>query len=64
MGDFLMEGGFWVPGTSPLILSFPSSSTVGRGSRIAGLTKTVLEEEGISKVGATYQRPVLLVGLF
>jgi hypothetical protein len=33
--------------TSPLILSFPLSSTVGGGSGTMGLTKTVLEVEGI-----------------
>jgi hypothetical protein len=35
-----------VTGTSPLILSFPLSTIVGRGSGIVGLTKTVLEVEG------------------
>jgi hypothetical protein len=49
-----------VPGTSPLILSFPLSSTVGGGSGIVGLTKTVLEVEGVSEGGATYPRPVFV----
>jgi hypothetical protein len=53
-----------VPGTSPLILSFPLSSTVWGGSRTAGLTKTVLEVEGVSEGEATYPRQVLSVGLF
>jgi hypothetical protein len=59
-----MERGFLVPGISPLSLSFPLSSIVGGGSRIAGLTKTVLEVEGVSVGEATYPRPVLSVGLF
>jgi hypothetical protein len=53
-----------VPGTSPLILSFPLSSTVGGGSGTAGIAKTVLEVEGISEGGATYPRPVLSIRLF
>jgi hypothetical protein len=53
-----------VPKTSPLILFFPLSSTVGGGFEIAGLTKTILEVEGVSDGGATYLRPVLSVGLF
>jgi hypothetical protein len=53
-----------VPGTSPSILSFPLSLTVGGGSGTAGLTKTVLEVEGVLEGGATYPRPVLSVGLF
>jgi hypothetical protein len=59
-----MEGGFRVPGTSPLSLSFPLSSTMGEGYGTTGLTKTVLEVEGVSVGGATYLRPILLVGLF
>jgi len=59
IGDLLMEGDFWVPGTSPMILSFPLSSIVEGGSGTVGLTNTVLEVEG-----ATYPRPVLSVGLF
>jgi hypothetical protein len=51
-----------VPGTSPSSLSFPLSSTVGGGSGTVGLTKTVLEVEGVSEGGATYPRPVLSVG--
>jgi hypothetical protein len=47
-----------VPVTSLLTLSFPLSSTVGGGSGTVGFTNTVFEEEG-----ATYPRPVLLVGL-
>jgi hypothetical protein len=54
-----------VPGTSPLSLSLLLSSTEGEGgSGIGSLTKTVLEEEGVSVGGATYPRPVLWVGLF
>jgi hypothetical protein len=64
MGDLLMVGNFWVAETSPLILSFPLSSTVGGGSGTVGLTKTVLKVEGISEGGATYPRPVLSVRLF
>jgi len=41
---------------------FTLSSTVGGGSGTAGLTKTVLEVEGVSVGGATYLRPVLSVG--
>jgi len=52
------------PGTSSLILSFPLSSAMGRGSGTAGLTNTVLEVEGVSVGGATYPRPVLSVGFF
>jgi hypothetical protein len=50
--------------TSSLILSFPLSSAMGRGSGTTGLTNTVLEVEGVSVGGATYPRPVLSVGLF
>jgi hypothetical protein len=53
-----------VPGTSSLILSFPLSSALGGGSGAAGFTNTVFEVEGASEKGATYPRPVLLVGLF
>jgi hypothetical protein len=53
-----------VPRTSPSILSFPLSSTVGGGSGTPGLTKTVLEVKGVSEGGATYLRPILSVGLF
>jgi hypothetical protein len=52
-----------VIGTSPLIMSFPLSTTVGGGSGTVGLTKTVLEVEGMSKGGATYSTLVLSVGL-
>jgi hypothetical protein len=52
-----------VIGTSPLILSFPLSTTVGGGSGTVGLTKTVLEVEGMSEGGATYSSLVLSVGL-
>jgi hypothetical protein len=58
-----MVGTFLVIVVSSLILSFLLSSTVGVGSGIVGLTKTVLEVEGISEGGATYPSPVLLVGL-
>jgi hypothetical protein len=60
--DLLVEGGFWVPWTSPLSLSFPLSSTVGGGSGTVGLKKTVLEVEGVSVGGATYPRPVCRLG--
>jgi hypothetical protein len=53
-----------VPEISPLSLSFPLSSTVGGGSGTAGLTKTVLEVEGVLEGGATYLRLILSVGLF
>jgi hypothetical protein len=46
-----------VPGTYPL-------SSIGGGSGTVGLTKIVLEVEGVSVGGATYPRPVLSVGLF
>jgi hypothetical protein len=53
-----------VIGTSPMIFSFPLSSTVGGGFGTVGLTKTVLEVEGISKDEDTYLSPVLSAGLF
>jgi hypothetical protein len=37
-----------VVGISPPIMSFPLSTTVRGGSGIMGLTKTVLEVEGMS----------------
>jgi hypothetical protein len=40
-----------------------SSLTVVGGSETVGLTKTVLEVEGISEEEATYPSPVLFVGL-
>jgi hypothetical protein len=49
---------------SPLILSFPLSTTVGGDSGTMGLTKTVLEVEGISMRGATNPSLVLSVELF
>jgi hypothetical protein len=49
---------------SPLITSFRLSLTVVRGSRIVGLTKTVVEVEGISEEEVTYPSLVLFVGLF
>jgi hypothetical protein len=42
-----------VTSRSPLILSFPLSTTVARGSGTVGLIKTVLEVEGMSEGGAT-----------
>jgi hypothetical protein len=53
-----------VTGISPLIISFPLSTTVSGDSGIVGLTKTVLEVEGMSEGGATYPSPNLFVGLF
>jgi hypothetical protein len=53
-----------VTSRSPLIISFPLSKTVGGGSGTVGLTKTVIEVEGMSEGGATYPSPVLSVGLF
>jgi hypothetical protein len=53
-----------VIGISPPITSFPSSTMVSGGLGIVGLTKTVLEVEGMSEGGATYSSPVLSVGLF
>jgi hypothetical protein len=47
-----------VTGTSPLILSFPLSTTVGGGSGTVGLTETVLEVEGMSEEEARYPSPV------
>jgi hypothetical protein len=51
-----------VTGRSPLIMSFPLPTVVGGGSRTVGLTKTVLEVEGMSKGGATFPSPVLSAG--
>jgi hypothetical protein len=53
-----------VTGRSPLIISFPLSTTVGGGLGTVGLTKTVLEVDGMLEGGATYLSPVLFVGLF
>jgi len=53
-----------VTSRSPLIMSFPLSTTEGGGSGTVGLTKTVLEVEGMSEGGATYPSPVFSVGLF
>jgi hypothetical protein len=53
-----------VTGISPPITSFPLSMMVSGGSRTMGLTKIVLEVEGMSEGGATYQSSVLSVGLF
>jgi hypothetical protein len=50
--------------TSPLILSFPLSTIMGRGLGTVGLTKIVLEVKGISRGGVTYPSLVLSVGLF
>jgi hypothetical protein len=49
---------------SPPIIAFPLSIQAGGGSGTVGLTKTVLEVEGISEVEATYPSPILLVGHF
>jgi hypothetical protein len=38
-----------VIGISPLIMSFPLSTTVGEDLEIVGMMKTVLEVEGMSK---------------
>jgi hypothetical protein len=40
------------------------STTVRRGSGTVGLTKTVIEVEGMPEGGATYPSPVLSVRLF
>jgi hypothetical protein len=53
-----------VTGRSPLIMSFPLSMTMGGGSGTVGLTKTILEVEGMSEGRATYPSPVLSIGLF
>jgi hypothetical protein len=53
-----------VIGISPPITCFPLSPTMSGGSGIVGLTKTILEVEGMSERGATYPSPVLSVGLF
>jgi hypothetical protein len=53
-----------VIGISPPIMFFPLSITMRGGSRTVGLTKTVLEVEGMSEGGATYPSPVSSVGLF
>jgi hypothetical protein len=52
-----------VIGISSPITSFPLSTTVSGGSWTVGLTKTVLDVEGMSEGGATYLSPVLSVGL-
>jgi hypothetical protein len=54
---------FVVAGTSPPITSFPLSMQADGGSRIVGLTNTVLEVEGILEEEATYPSSVLSVGL-
>jgi hypothetical protein len=53
-----------VTSRSPLIISFPLSTTTGGGSGTVGSTKTVLEVKGMSKGGATYPSPVLSIRLF
>jgi hypothetical protein len=53
-----------VTGISPLIMSFPLSTTVGEDLETVGMMKTVLEVEGMSEEGATYPSPVLSIGLF
>jgi hypothetical protein len=53
-----------VTGISPPITSFLLSLTVVGGSGTVGLTKIVLEGEGISEEEATYPSPVLSVRLF
>lgn len=64
MGGRLMVGSFLVYGISSLIMSFPLSTTVSGGSGTVGLTKIVLEVEGMSEGGAIYPSPVLSVELF
>jgi hypothetical protein len=49
---------------SPPIISFPLSTTMSGGLGIVGLTKTVLEVEGMSKGGATNLSQVLSARLF
>jgi hypothetical protein len=53
-----------VTSISSPITSFPLSTTVRGGLGTVGLTKTVLEVEGMLDGGATYLSPVLSVGLF
>jgi len=53
-----------VTGISPPIMSFPLSTTVSGGSETVGLTKIVLEVEGMSEEGDIYPSSVLSVGLF
>jgi hypothetical protein len=48
-----------VIGISPPITPFPLSTTVSGGSGTVGLTKIVLEVEGMSEGGATYPSSVL-----
>jgi len=50
--------------TSPRMTAFPLSQQAGRGSGTVGLTKTVMEVEGILEVEATYPSPVLSIGRF
>jgi hypothetical protein len=50
--------------TSPPMTTFPLSTQAGGSSGTMGLTNTVLDVEGISKLEATYPSPVLSVGLF
>jgi hypothetical protein len=47
-----------------MILSFPLSLVMGGDSGTASFTNTIFEVEGTSEEGATYSRPVLLVGFF
>jgi hypothetical protein len=51
-------------GISPPIMSFPLSMIVSGGSGTMGLTKTVLEVEGMSEGEATYLSQVLSIRLF
>jgi len=52
-----------VIGICPPITYFPLFMIVSGGSGTVGLTKTVLEVEGMSAGGATYPSPVLSVRL-
>jgi hypothetical protein len=49
---------------SPLIMSFPLSTTVSGDSGTMGLTKIVIEVEGRLEGGVTYPSPILFVRLF
>jgi len=64
----LMVGNFWVAsavaGISPPITSSFLSLMVVGGSETVGLTKTILEVEGISEEQATNPSPDLPIGLF
>jgi hypothetical protein len=65
MGGLLLVGGFLIGSsvilTSPPMTTFLLSIQAGGGSETVGLTNTVLDEDEVSEVDATYPNPVLSI---